>query len=189
MSRLSRLFRPPPPPPPTLAERIASLQTAPAEVIVATALGSDEEGVRVAAIRLLPDGDAARLLAGVADQPDGVAMHMPAAARQAAQARLAQLIDEGSIDFAAFCGGRVHRPETLAVAALCRDPEHLRSALARVGDPGALAQIVVSSPSSRLLRRSVATIRPRAKVPSSSPKEALNPNWSPPARSAPSPAD
>jgi Domain of Unknown Function (DUF349) len=158
MSRLSRLFRPPPPPPPTLAERIASLQTAPAEVIATTALGSDEERLRVAAIRLLPDGDAARLLAGVADQPDGVAMHIPPAARHAAQARLAQLIDEGSIDFAAFCGGRVHRPETLAVAALCSDPEHVRSALTRVGDPGVLAQIVVASPSSRLRQLAAAAI-------------------------------
>jgi hypothetical protein len=158
MNRLSRLFRPPPPPPPTLAARIASLQTAPAEVIVTTALGSDEEGLRAAAIRLLPDGDAARLLAGVAELPDGTAMHIPAAARHAAQARLAQLIDEGSLDFAAFCAGRVHRPETLAVAALCNDPEHLRSALARVDDPGVLAQIVVTSPSSRLRQLAAAAI-------------------------------
>jgi hypothetical protein len=164
MSSFSRLFRKPPPPPPTLAQRIGSLQTAPAEVVVNTALGSDEEGMRVAAIRLLPDGDAVQMLAGLVDLPDGATACVPTAVRQAAQERLAQLIDEGAIDFAALCALRGHRLETLSVAALCRDPDRLRQALARVQDPGVLAQLVLESPSSRLRQLAAAAIEDPARL-------------------------
>jgi hypothetical protein len=162
MKPLLRLFRKAPsalpPPPPTLPQRIAALQAAPGEIVVTTALGGDEEGLRVAAVRLLPDGDALRTLAGLADAPEGAAMRTPQKVLLAAHERLAQLIDDGSIDFAAFCAGRAQRPETLAVAALCRDPDRLRQALARIDDPGVLARLACEAPSSRLRQAAAATV-------------------------------
>ena len=63
MTLFSRLFpkAPPPPPPPTSAERVTALQSAPADLVVNTALGDDDATLRVGAIRLLPDGDALRV--------------------------------------------------------------------------------------------------------------------------------
>jgi hypothetical protein len=159
MSSLSRLFgKSPPPPPPTLAERISALGAAPAEAVASAALGEPDADVRLAAIRLLPDGAVLRSVAGLADAADGAATPVPAAARHAAQARLAELIDAGSLDFATFRAGRERRPETLAVAALCQDPEHLRSALARIDEPALLAQIAVDGPSSRIRQLAAAAI-------------------------------
>ena len=158
MKLFSRLFpKTPPPPPPTAAERIASLQTAPAEVVANTALGSDDASLRVGAIRLLPDGDALRVLAGLADPPPGAVARHPRCG-SAAQERLAQLIDEGSIDFAAFCGDREHRPESIAVAALCKDPDRLRQVLARIDDPAVLARLVIEGPSIRVRQSAAAAI-------------------------------
>jgi hypothetical protein len=159
MKLFSRLFRKEPlPPPPTLAERVASLPQAPAEVLVNTALGSDDPILRVGAIRLLPDGDALRALAGLADPPQGVAPSAPSAVRHAAQERLAQLIDEGSIDFAAFCSGRQDSAESVTIAALCRDPDLLRHVLARIDDPAVLARLVVEGPSIRVRQAAAAAI-------------------------------
>jgi hypothetical protein len=159
MKPFSRLFRKiPPPPPPTLPQRIASLHTAPTEVVVNAALGSDDASLRVGAIRLLPDGDALRVLAGLADPPPGVVARMPPAVRQAAHERLAQLIDEASIDFAAFCSGREHWSDTMTVAALCKDPDRLRQVLARIDDPAVLARLVIEGPSSRVRQSAAAAI-------------------------------
>jgi len=159
MKPFSRLLRKTsPPPPPTLAQRIASLQTAPTEVVVDTALGSDDASLRVGAIRLLPDSDALRVLAGLADPPQGVEAPTPPAVRQAAHERLAQLVDEGSIDFAAFCSGREHRPESMTVAALCKDPDRLRQVLARIDDPAVLARLAIEGPSSRVRQSAAAAI-------------------------------
>jgi hypothetical protein len=162
MNPFSRLFRkaspPPPPPAPALPQRIAALQTAPADAVANTALGGDDAGLRVAAIRLLPDGDALRALAGLADRPAGAAAPAPTAVHQAARERLAQLIDAGSIDFAAFCSGRETRPETMTVAALCKDPDRLRQVLAGIGDPAEIARLVVEGPSSRVRQSAAAVI-------------------------------
>ncbi len=168
MKPLLRLFRktpaPPPPPPPTLPQRIAALQTAPSEVVVTTALSADEEGLRVAAIRLLRDGDALRTLAGLGEAPEGAAVRTPQAVRLTAHERLAQLIDDGSIDFAAFCTGRAQRPETLSVAALCHDPCRLPQALARIDDPGVLARLACEGPSSRVRQAAAAAIEDPAQL-------------------------
>ena len=157
MKPLSRLFPKAPPPPPALAERIAALQAATTEVVVETALGSDDASLRIGAIRLLPDGEALRRLAGLADVPQGTDAQTPSAVRHAAHERLAQLIDEGSVDFAALGGSPQHWPESMAVAALCRDPDRLGQLLARVDDPAVLASLVVEGPSSRV-RQSAAAI-------------------------------
>src|ERR1700719_1874736 len=99
MKLFSRFFRKaPPPPPPTLEQRITTLNAGSADLILGTALGAEEEGLRVAAIHKLPDGDALRRLAGVSGSAEGAAVAAPAALEHAAQARLAELIDQGSVD-------------------------------------------------------------------------------------------
>ncbi len=162
MKLLSRLFRKAPPPPtplpPTAAERIATLQNAAADVVANTALGSDDTSLRVGAVRLLPDGDALRALAGLANPPAGAVTRTPSPVRHAAQERLAQLIDEGSLDFATFCRGREARAETQSVAALCKDPDRLGQLLAGIDDPAALATLAAEGPSSRVRQAAAARI-------------------------------
>jgi hypothetical protein len=158
MKLFSRLFaKPPPPPPPTPAERVASLQAAPAELVETTALGSDDVNLRVAAIRLLPYGDKLRMLAGLADPRQGGVVSTPATVRHAAHERLARLIDDGSVDFDAACGPPADVLESIAVAALCKDPVRLNQALSRIDDPATLAKLVTDGPSSRV-RQSAAAI-------------------------------
>jgi hypothetical protein len=147
---------PSPPPGPTSEQRIAALQAAPADMLVSTALGDDDSSLRIAAIHLLPDGDALRSIAGLADPAGSTDAHPPSAVRKAAHDRLAQLIDAGSIDFDAFCGSHGHRPESLAIAALCTDAGLLDRMLARIDEPAALAKLVTDGPSVRV-RVSAAT--------------------------------
>jgi hypothetical protein len=144
----SRFFSKSPPPPPTVEERIARLNAGSLDLIVDTALGADDHQVRMAAIRSLPDGEPLRKLAGLPGLAG--ADDLPAVLQQTAQARLAQLIDEGSIEFTGFCAAAGNRSAIFAVAALCRDDGRLHQALAAVDDPNQLAQLVVESPSSRL---------------------------------------
>jgi hypothetical protein len=162
MSVFSRLFRKTPPPlppqPPTLAQRLASLQTAAADVVVATALGNEDASLRVGAIRLLPDGDALRTLAGLATPPAGEPTQVPSVVRQAAHQRVAQLIDGGTIDFAALCSGRENVPETMTVAALCSDPDRLRQLIVRIDDPVVLEKLVLEGPTSRVRQSAAAAI-------------------------------
>jgi hypothetical protein len=159
MKLFSRLFqKPPPPPPPTPAERVASLRAAPSEVVVNTALGGDDTSLRVGAIRLLHDGDALRMLAGLADPSPGVATSTPTAIRHAAQERLAQLIDDGTVDFDALCNGKDRLSESIAVAAMCKDPDRVRQLLARIDDPAALARLAIDGPSSRVRQSAAAAI-------------------------------
>jgi hypothetical protein len=167
MKPFLRLFRKgpaTPPPPPTLQERIAALPGAPGEVVAAAALGGDEDGLRVAAVRLLPDGDALRALAGLVEATDGAAVRTPQKLRLAAHERLAHLIDEGAIDFAEFCAGRTRQPETLAVAALCRGPDRLGQALARIDDPAVLARLACEGPSSRVRQAAATAIEDPAQL-------------------------
>src|SRR5258708_36901161 len=102
MKLFSRFFPKTPPSPPTMEERIETLNAGSADLLLGTALGTDEEALRVAAVHRVPDGDALRKLAGLSGLADGAAA-VPAVLQQAAQARLAELIAEGSVDFAAFC--------------------------------------------------------------------------------------
>jgi hypothetical protein len=150
MKLFSRFFPKAPPSPPTLEERIATLKAGSPDLLLGTALGTDDEALRVAAIHKLPDGDALRRLAGLSGLADGASAAVPAALQQTAQTRLAELIDEGSIDFPAFCRQAENRPEVFSVAALCKDTDRLAQALASIDDPIHVAQLVVESPSSRL---------------------------------------
>jgi hypothetical protein len=150
MKLFSRFFRKAPPSPPTLGERVATLDSGSAELILGTALGSGEEGLRVAAIQKLPDGDALRRLAGLSGIAEGSPTAMSPALSRAAQARVAQLIDAGSIDFEEFCAQTASRPVFFSVTALCKDTGRLSQALATIDNPKQIAQLVVDSPSSRL---------------------------------------
>jgi hypothetical protein len=150
MKLFSRFFRNAPPSPPTLDERIATLNAGSADLILHTALGTSEEGLRVAAVHKLADGEALRRLAGLSGSADGTPAAVPPALEQAAQARMAELIDEGSVDFARFRDQAGNRSVMFRVAALCKDPGLLPQALASIDDPTQIAQLVVESPSSRL---------------------------------------
>src|SRR5258708_28165090 len=132
MKLFSRFFPKTPPSPPTLEERIETLNAGSADLLLGTALGTDEEALRVAAIHKLPDGDALRKLAGLSGLADGAAAAVPAVLQQAAQARLAELIDEGSVDFTAFCRQAEIRPVMFSVAALCKDSARLPQARAAI---------------------------------------------------------
>ncbi len=150
MKLFSRFFRKAPPPLPTLDERIATLNVGSAELILDTAFGTGEEALRVAAVHKLADGEPLRRLAGLSGSVDATPAAVPSALEQAAQARMAQLIDEGSVDFAQFCDQAGNRSVMFRVAALCKNPGLLPRALASIDDPVQVAQLVVESPSSRL---------------------------------------
>jgi Domain of Unknown Function (DUF349) len=149
MKLFARLFGKTPPSPPTLQERISILDSGSADLILDAALHAEEENLRISAVDKLPDGDALRKLAGLSATAESTAAY-PANLERAARARMAHLIDEGSIDFADFCDQARNRPTMFAVAVLCKDAGRVTQALASIRDPEQLAQLVVESPSSRL---------------------------------------
>jgi hypothetical protein len=159
MKLFSRLFSKTPPSPPTLEERIAILNAGPAELLAETALHDKEENLRVAAIDKLPDGEALRGLAGFGSSIAGTAITHPPEVERAARARMARLIDEGAINFSAYCDSARNQPEMFAVAALCKDPGRLPQALASIQDPAQVAKLVVENPSSRLRQLAAESIR------------------------------
>ncbi len=158
MTVMSRFFRPPPPPPPTVAERIAALATATTDSLIPIALGPDEEALRLAAIRMLPDTDALRVLAGLAPAQESPATPTPPTLRQAAQARLAQFVDHGSLDPATLGAAPAQRDAVLGIVALCKDPTCLPRVLAAIPDPAELLHLAVDSPSSRVRQLAAAAI-------------------------------
>jgi hypothetical protein len=149
MPLFARLFGKTPPSPPTLQERVSILHAGSADVILDAALHAGDESLRIAAIDKLPDGDDLRKLAGLSATAEST-VASPATLQRAARTRMAQLIDEGSIDFTAFCDQARNGPTMFAVAALCKDAGRLTQALALIRDPEQLAQLAVDGPSSRL---------------------------------------
>ncbi|MGA2188020.1 MAG: hypothetical protein ABSH33_05785 [Steroidobacteraceae bacterium] len=150
MKVFSRLFSKAQRVAPTLDERIAALAAATPDVMLSTALGSGDKDLRLAAIRMLPDGDGLRKLAGVSASAEGADPAVPTSLKRAARTRLAQLIDEGSVDFAEFCAEAGSRNGMFSVAVLCQDTGLLPQALAAITDPARLAQLAVEGPSGRL---------------------------------------
>ncbi|MDP9008582.1 MAG: DUF349 domain-containing protein [Pseudomonadota bacterium] len=164
MKLFARLFIKAPPSPPTLQERIAILNAGSADVLVETALHGEEENLRVAAIDKLPDGEALRGLAGFSGSTVGTSITSSPGVERAARTRMAQLIDEGAIDFTAYCDRARNQPEMFAVAALCKDAGRLPQALASIQDPGQIAHLVVESPSSRLRQLAAESVRDPAQL-------------------------
>ncbi|HVN98443.1 MAG TPA: DUF349 domain-containing protein [Steroidobacteraceae bacterium] len=74
-------------------ERIRALDSASAEMLVATATGEGDEALRAAAVRRLPDGPTLRQLAGF-----GPAAPTSTALLRPAQERLAQLLDPAALE-------------------------------------------------------------------------------------------
>jgi hypothetical protein len=150
MTLFSRFFRGASPSiPPTVDERIEMLGDGSSDFILGTALGSGEEALRVAAIRKLPDGDALRDLAGLGT-PAAIPRTVTAVLERAARARVAELVESGSIDFTALCTESGHHTALLAVAAQCADPGRLGQVLASIHDPAHIARLVVEGSSSRI---------------------------------------
>jgi hypothetical protein len=157
MKPLSRWFRQEPAAPPTLEERVAALAAGSPDLIRETALGSEDESLRVAAVRRLSDGADLRRLAGLSEAPEGDSLIFPPALQRAAQERMAELIDAGSIDFTLICDQAKRRPALFSVAVLCKDTGRLAQALASIDDPGHIALLVMEGPTSRL-RQSAAEL-------------------------------
>jgi hypothetical protein len=164
MKLFSRLFSKTPPSPPTLEERIAMLTAGSPDLLTETALHGKEENLRAAAIEKLPDGEALRGLAGFGGSIAGTAITHPPEVERAARARMARLIDEGAINFSAYCDSARSQPEMFAVATLCKDPGRLPQALASIQDPAQIAKLVVESPSSRLRQLAAESIRDPAQL-------------------------
>ena len=114
---------------------------------------AEDESSRIAAIQALTDGPALRQAAGIATDSSSAA---PAPLQKVAQARLAQLIDDSAAVIETSPDGAANPLVLFSVLALCKDPEHLRRAIASLDDLQA-AQLVVESPSSRV-RQSAAEI-------------------------------
>ena len=68
----------------------------------------------------------------------------------AAQRRLAQLVDAGTVDFEDLCASAGNVSALLAVASHCSDPARLSRALACIEDPGMRARLVLEGASSRI---------------------------------------
>ena len=98
MKLFSRFFSKAPPSPPTVAERVAMLSEGSADLILATALGTGAEGLRLTAIQKLPDGDALRRIAGLSAVADGAAVAFPASLEHAAQALIGHQLKALEID-------------------------------------------------------------------------------------------
>ena len=109
----------------------------------------DEDAVRLAAIRMLPDGEALRELAGLST-PAGAPGAVTTELERAAQARLAELIESGSVEFTALCTESGNPTALLAVAARSADPGRLTQALASIHDPAHIVRLVIEGPSSRI---------------------------------------
>src|ERR1700758_5364075 len=92
---LSRYFRATPTDSPAARDPVAALDSGSPELITATALGDGEAALRAAAIARLPDGETLRSLAGLSD---GASPARPANLERAAQQRVAQLVDAGTVE-------------------------------------------------------------------------------------------
>ena len=153
MKPLTQLFRPVQPLPPTLEAQVAALEAGSADFIAATALGEGDEMLRAAAARKLPDGEVLRKLAGLnarASVPPGPSPHATSSPlERAAQERVAQLIDTGTVDFAELRSSG-NAAAVLSVAGLCSDARYLSDMLASIGDSQQVAILVIEGSSSRI---------------------------------------
>jgi hypothetical protein len=109
----------------------------------------EAERLRAEAVEHLPDGEVLRELAGVSAAPNGAGA-APAASRRAAQVRLAQLIDAGSLDLANLLAPERDVLNVVAVAALCQDPTRLTQLLATIKEPMQRTRLILESSFSRV---------------------------------------
>ena len=114
------------------------MDAAPPELIVATALSDGDHAVRVAAVQKLPDGEPLRKLAGLgADPAPFMSLEKPA------QQRLAQLIDSGTVDWAALGAASGNTAALLGVAGFSSNPTLVEDIVAAIHDPQQRSQLVM----------------------------------------------
>jgi hypothetical protein len=143
---LSRLFGTAPDDSPTAPDSIAGLDSVPPQHLSAAALEGGEETLRAAAIGKLMDGESLRTTAGLCA---GTVSGVSASLERAAQERLAQLIDEGAVEFETLRATPVNVSALLAVAGYTSDPERLPRTLASI-DEAERRALVLGGPSSRI---------------------------------------
>jgi hypothetical protein len=143
---LSGLFRPEAPHAPTSVTAAAAFESASPEALLAATTGDGAAAVRTAAVKKLPDGEPLRKLAGLSED---ASTRAPSNLERVAQERMAELIDEGAVDFAALRASSKNIDAVLSVAAICGTPAHLQEAFAAVED-AEVARLVVEGSSSRL---------------------------------------
>jgi hypothetical protein len=143
---LSRLFGTAPDDSPTAPDSIAGLDSVPPQHLSAATLEGGEETLRAAAIGKLMDGESLRTTAGLCA---GTVSGVSASLERAAQERLAQLIDEGAVEFEALRATPVNVSALLAVAGYTSDPERLPRTLASI-DEAERRALVLGGPSSRI---------------------------------------
>ena len=143
---LSRLFGTAPDDSPTALESIAGLDSLPPQRLSAAAPEGSDETLRAATIGRLMDGESLRTIAGLCV---GTASGVSANLERAAQERLAQLIDEGALEFETLRATPVNVSALLAVAGYTSDPERLPRTLASI-DEAERRALVLGGPSSRI---------------------------------------
>ena len=143
---LSRLFGTAPEDPAAAPDPVAALDSAPPQRLVAAALESGDEALRAAATAKLMDGESLRTLAGLRA---GTASGVTAGVERAAQERLAQLVDAGTLEFETLRAPPVNVSALLAVAGYSSDPERLPRILASI-DVAERRALVLDGPSSRI---------------------------------------
>jgi hypothetical protein len=143
---LSRLFGTAPDDSPTAPDSIAGLDSVPPQRLSAAAPEGGDETLRAAAIGKLMDGESLRTIAGLCA---GTASGVSASLERAAQERLAQLIDEGALEFETLRATPVNVSALLAVAGYTNDPERLPRTLASI-DEAERRALVLGGPSSRI---------------------------------------
>ena len=145
MTPLSRLLGPAAASPDSASDAAGVSESASPAQLTELALTATDAAVRATAVSRLPDGTALRQLAGLGSGPaaDG-------AVETLAQQRLAELIDSGAAEFPATAATPATAAAQLALAALCTTPVYLERLLAAIGDPQALATLVVAGASSRI---------------------------------------
>jgi hypothetical protein len=143
---LSRFFGTAPDDSPTALESIAGLDSVPPQRLSAAAPEGGDETLRAATIGRLMDGESLRTIAGLCA---GTASGVSANLERAAQERLAQLIDEGALEFETLRVTPVNVSALLAVAGYTSDPERLPRTLASI-DEAERRALVLGGPSSRI---------------------------------------
>ena len=143
---LSRLFGAAPDDSPSAPDSIAGLDSVPPQRLSAAALEGGDQTLRAAAIGNLMDGESLRTIAGLCA---GTASGVSASLERAAQERLAQLIDEGALEFETLRAMPVNVSALLAVAGYTSDPERLPRTLASI-DEAERRALVLGGPSSRI---------------------------------------
>jgi len=135
MSLFSRLFGKAPPPAST--SRPAPVRSAAEDVTISRAL---EEERGAAAVEQIPYGD--ELLAMAGDDRSGT--------QKAAQKRLAQMLDAGTLDVARLGSRLANKIALLSIASLASDARHQEQAAATIDDEAFWARLVNQGTSTRL---------------------------------------